>query len=258
MKKILLNATYVALFAYILAAILLYSFQRDLLYFPSAKYDHEFERFSISSNDETLEIIVLNRDQPKALIYFGGNGEAVVAKAKEFSSELSGVTTYLVNYRGYGGSSGKPTESGIYADALAVYDHLKGSHTQFSVAGRSLGSGVATYLAANRPIESLALITPYDSVLDVAKHKFKMFPIKLLLKDRYDSLSRVERIKSKVLVIAAEHDRVIPMRNTQRLVDAFESDKVVLKVIDDVGHSSLSISPEYYQALRDFMGIRSS
>ncbi len=231
----------------------LYVFQRSFLYFPTEKYEHPFERTSISSHGETLEVIVLNKGNAKALLYFGGNGEAVVANAQEFSANFSNVTTYLINYRGYGGSSGEPTESGNYQDALAVFDQIKDVHTHISVVGRSLGSGVATYLAANRPVERVALITPYDSVLSLAKSKYYLFPVGLLLKDQYDSVSRAKYIKSKVLVIAAEHDQIIPMSHTQRLISAFRDGQTQVKIIKNSSHNSLSNSSEYYKALREFI-----
>lgn len=253
MNQMLLKIFYLALFCYLLIAILLYVFQRQFLYFPTTTYEHSFERMSLSSQGEALEIIVLNKGNDEALIYFGGNAEAVVANGQEFSSNFSDVTTYLVNYRGYGGSSGKPTEVGNYADALTIYDKVKESHTDISVAGRSLGSGVATYLAANRRIENVILITPYDSILSLAKKQYSIFPIKFLLKDHYDSMSRVKDIKSKVLVITAESDQVIPMSHTQNLIKEFQNDQVSLKVIKGAGHNNLSNSSDYYKVIRDFL-----
>ena len=252
MKTVLIISS-VLLFCYICVSLLLYIFQRDFLYFPSPNIDHSFERFSLSNEGEKLKIIVLNKGNTKALIYFGGNAEAVVGNADEFSTYFTDTTTYLVNYRGYGGSTGKPTEAGLYADALAVYDHIKSEHSEISVVGRSLGSGVATYLAANRDIENMALITPYDSILNIAKVNYVLFPVSLLLKDKYDSASRAAAIKSKVLVIAAEQDAVIPISNTQKLVDAFKDDQVELKVIKNTGHNDVSNSPEYFKVLRDFL-----
>lgn len=251
--KIVLRIASITLIAYLCAAGLLFAFQRDFLYFPTEKYEHPFERISISSQNETIEVIVLNKGHQKALIYFGGNGEAVAANAKSFSSTFTDVTTYLVNYRGYGGSTGEPTESGIFTDALTIYDEIKKHHSQVSVIGRSLGTGVAVYLAANRTMESVALITPYDSVLNVAKSKFAVFPINLLLKDHFDSLSRAKYIESKVLVVAAEYDQVIEMSHTQNLINAFRNDQVILKVIKNTGHNSLSETHEYYDVLRDFI-----
>ena len=252
MKTVLIISS-VLLFCYICASLLLFIYQRNFLYFPSPNIDHSFERFSLSNEGETLKIIALNKGNNKALIYFGGNAEAVVGNADEFSTYFTDTTTYLVNYRGYGGSTGKPTEAGLYVDALAVYDHIKSDHSEISVVGRSLGSGVATYLAANRNIENVVLITPFDSILNIAKANYALFPVSLLLKDTYDSASRAKTMQSKVLVIAAENDVVIPMRHTQKLIDAFNDKQVQVKVIKNTGHNDVSNSPEYFKVLRDFL-----
>lgn len=253
MTKIVLGLALVIVLGYLSVIGFFYLFQRSFLYFPTEKYEHSYDRIGIPSQGETIEVIVLNSGNSKALIYFGGNGEAVVANAEDFLSNFSDLTIYLVNYRGYGGSSGEPTESGIFADALTIYDQVKELHSDISVVGRSLGSGVATFLAANRPIKKVALITPYDSVLNMAKAQFAMLPVRLILKDRYDSLSRASHIKSKVLIVAAEHDQVIPMSHTQRLMNAFQSDQVVFKVIKNAGHNNLSNSIVYYKTLSDFI-----
>lgn len=251
MIKPLFKIACVALFIYLLLTFLLYLFQRNFLYFPTDQYDHPFDKMEVSSENETIEIIILNKGNDKALIYFGGNAESVVANAHDFSTNFSDITTYLVNYRGYGGSTGKPTEDGNYADALAIYDEINKSHSQISVIGRSLGSGIATYLAVNRSIEKIALITPYDSILNVAKSNYFVFPVKFLLKDVYDSASRAKDIKSNVLVISAQNDQVIPRFHTQNLIDAFETDQVLLKVIENTGHNDISNNTEYYEVLRD-------
>ena len=97
--KLTLTISSLLLVCYICASLLLYIFQRDFLYFPSPKYDHSHESFSLSNEGETLEIIVLNKGNAKALIYFGGNAESVVTNAEDFSSNFSDTTMYLVNYR---------------------------------------------------------------------------------------------------------------------------------------------------------------
>ncbi len=241
-------------FCYCSITALLYIFQRNLLYFPTPKFDHPFEEIQFQNQGETISVISLNKNNDKALIYFGGNGEAVVASADELKSAFPDFTIYLLNYRAFGGSTGKPTEKEIYADALALYKIIKQKHTNISVIGRSLGSGVATYLAANRNIHKTVLVTPYDSILNIAKKQFRFFPVKLLLKDKFDSLSRVNSISSKVLVIAAEHDEVIPMENTENLVNKFPNEQIRFKLIYGSGHNNLSISKEYYSAIFNFLG----
>ncbi|MEM8499729.1 MAG: alpha/beta hydrolase [Pseudomonadota bacterium] len=252
MKTVITLATAIAII-YCFAAGLLYVFQRSLLYFPTPELNHPYERLRVESDGETIEVIVVNARKDNALLYFGGNAEAVVANANEFAANFAERTVYMVNYRGYGGSSGLPSEEGINRDALRVYDEIRDRHTNISVAGRSLGSGVATYLAANRAIERLVLITPYDSILNVARAKFAIFPISVLLKDRYDSLSRANSIDVPVLVLAAENDTVIPPRHTRRLAKAFADRQIELVTIANAGHNDLSDSKEYLRALTRFL-----
>jgi len=251
--KLILSVVSIGLFLYALAICLLYVFQRNVLYYPTPKYEHPFKEFSLTNDGESISVIALNEGNDHALLYFGGNGEAVVANAEKFTAEFPDVTIYLFNYRGYGGSSGSPTEIGIYADALALYDTVNLDHSQISVAGRSLGSGVATYLAANRPTHKVVLVTPYDSILNVAKSNYGFFPVGLLLQDTYDSASRAKNIRSDVLVIVAEYDEIIPMSHTQALIDEFENLQVKVLVIKNTGHNSLSERSEYYEAIKRFL-----
>jgi len=100
----------------------------------------------------------------------------------------------LVNYRGYGASEGSPSERALFADALLVLDALRErpdvDPARVALVGRSLGSGVATYVAANRPVAGVALVSPYDSVTALARRQFPWLPIELLLRHPFDSRSR--------------------------------------------------------------------
>ena len=158
----------------------------------------------------------------------------------------------MIKYRGYAGSTGEPTEEGLYSDALHIYDEIKGNHDQVSVLGRSLGSAVATYLASKREVHKLVLITPFDSILSVAQSQYPIFPVSILLKDHYDSLSRVSSISSETLVIAAAEDRIIEMHHTERLVEGFSKD-VLFEIIQGVGHNNISRNPRYFGLIREFI-----
>jgi len=166
---------------------------------------------------------------------------------------LLGHTIYAVNYRGYATSTGQPSEKALTSDALHIYDILEGRHLSIAVIGRSLGSGVATYLAAERKVQKMVLITPFDSVLNVARDRFYFFPIALLLKDKYDSAGKVKQIAAKTLVILAERDQVIAARYSQRLIEAFAKGQVQVKVIGNSGHNDLSNKAEYYRLIESFL-----
>ncbi len=217
---------------YLLVGLLLFLFQRKFLYFPTARIDHPYARLSVENGGEATEVIVLNPGKEKAILYFGGNGESVVYNGEDFLRIFPGHTVYLVNYRGYGGSSGSPGEQGLYSDALHIFEQLKEDHSTVSVIGRSMGSGIATFLAANREVEKLALVTPFDSMQSIAQGKMPIYPMHLLLRDKYDSLGRVGSIKAKTLLIIAGKDEIIPRKNSMRLANAFPRSQVSVETVN--------------------------
>ena len=252
MKTIILLSG-LAISVYLLIAVLLFVFQRAFLYFPTAKLAHTFTIVQFLNEEERVEVLVLNERQENAILYFGGNAESVVHSSPDFATAFPAHTVYLVNYRGYAGSSGKPTEKAFYADAQHIYDIIEKRHANVSVIGRSLGSGVATFLAATREIHRMALITPYDSIQRIAQDRFPIYPISILLKDKYNSVDRINAIESKTLVILAEHDNVIPLKYSVRLIEAFPQQQITVKTILGAGHNDLSDTDEYYLLLRNFM-----
>ena len=237
---------------YILLGVFLFFRQRSMIYFPTTPESHNYAEEIIQNEGESIKVITLNPDKPDAIVYFGGNAETVVYNAHDFQKNFPDRTVYLFNYRGYFGSTGKPTEKGIFSDTLALYDQIKDRHKSISAIGRSLGSGVAAYLASQRNISKLALATPYDSILRVAQWKFPIYPLRFLLLDHYDTMSRVKDIKSPTLIISAEADKVIHKRHTLRLMAAFPKEQVKSVIIKDAGHNTLSDYPEYHRELREF------
>jgi pimeloyl-ACP methyl ester carboxylesterase len=137
----------------------------------------------------------------------------------------------------------------ISRDALTLFDLVYATHPHITVVGRSLGSGVAVRLASQRPAARLVLITPYNSVEELAAWQFPIFPVKWLLKDTFESWKYAAHITVPTLLIAAEHDEVIPRSSTERLFTHFAKGVASLKVIPGTGHNSISESPEYLKVL---------
>ena len=160
----------------------------------------------------------------------------------------------LVNYRGYGGSEGKPGEAELFADALQIYDYAQGRARGGRVAlmGRSLGSGVAVYLAAQRPVAGVILVSPYDSIESVARGVYPFLPIALMLKHRFDSLSRAAQIRTPLLCLVASEDRVIPRPHSERLYAAWGGPRQ-WREISPAGHDSIADAPEYWRAIAGFL-----
>jgi len=247
----------ILLLIYIALGTFLYIKQRDFIYFPPPAVKHNFQQISFTNQQDSysVETTVLNlargKDKQNAILYFGGNGEAVDLNANDFSRTFPNQTIYLVKYRGYSGSAGTATEESLFSDALTVYDTIKTQYQSVTVIGRSLGSGVACYVASQRPVKKLALITPFDSAQSIAQSAYPIFPISLLLKDKYDSVSRAKAIKAQVLFIIAEHDEIISRNHSNRLIKAFPASQTHVEMIKS-DHNSISNQAEYYKLLNTF------
>jgi uncharacterized protein len=234
---------------------LLFLVQRSQIYFPvpeSSPIGAKSLRFAGGGAD--LKIWVVERTGDQALLYFGGNAEDVAFNLNAFASAFPEHSLYLVNYRGYGGSGGSPTESGLVSDAIALYDYLRPRHPEISVIGRSLGSGVAVQLASVREVRCLALVTPFDSLVNVARAHFPYLPVGLLLRDRYDSASRVFAVTAETLIVIAGSDEIIPRASTQALVAEFSPAQVHVVVLEGARHNEIDVDPRYLQRLQAFLG----
>lgn len=251
-RRILNKVLLIFLIVYLSGGIILMFSQRSFIYFPSVAVNEGLPEMVMDAHEAKLKIIVLNEGHGDALLYFGGNAESVDVYHKDFSHTFKNHTVYLVNYRGYGGSTGTPSEKAIYEDALLVYDKLKTKHKNISVIGRSLGSGVATYVASQRDIKKLVLVTPFDSVKAVAKGQFPIYPIEFMLLDKYDSIGRVNAIKAQTLILVAGKDTLVPNENSFRLYNAFKPSKVEMKVFRSFGHNDIQYDPQYYSMMEDF------
>lgn len=241
----------VAAFIYIAACATLFYFQRSLIYFPQpGAYSKAASSMQLSVDGAQLQVLVRPQAGDKAVIYFGGNAEDVSGSLPELATAFPDRALFLMNYRGYGGSSGSPSEAALHQDALALFDKVHGSHSQVVVVGRSLGSGVAVRLATQRPVERLVLVTPYDSVQDLAAAQFRIFPVRWLLADKFESGRFAPLVTAPTMIIAAEQDEVIPRSSTDLLHTRFSPGVAKFVVLPGTGHNTISSSPLYLDMLR--------
>jgi len=239
---------------YLLFAAYLYVFQRKMIYYPvGTDPDFSAQKIAFDNQGARLHGWVLNPNQDKALIYFGGNSELITHRSGYFEDVFHDHSVYLVDYRGYGNSEGSPSEAALFSDALAIYDQVSAQHGSISAYGRSLGSGVAVYLSSKRPLQKLILLTPYDSVAEVGQSIYPMFPIRYLIKDRFDSAARVGSIRIPVLIASAENDREIPLTRTQALRERFRQTNVVYQQIGGAAHNDIIDFPEYRALVEKFI-----
>ena len=242
-----LLATAVLLYGAVCVA--LWVFQRALIYHPQpAQTSVPSLRLPVAGAE--LQVSVRERPGAKALLYFGGNAEDVSGTYGDLAKSFPDHALYLMHYRGYGASSGRANEAALHNDAQALWALVSRSHTDITVMGRSLGSGVAVRLASTQPTaKSLILVTPYDSVAAVAAAQFPWFPVRWLLTDTFDSAALAPGLKMPITVIAAENDAVIGRQHTQALMGKLPAGAVRYTEVSGAGHNDLQLSPAFEAAL---------
>ncbi|MDP4537003.1 alpha/beta hydrolase [Alkalimonas collagenimarina] len=211
---------------YVVICLLLYLLQRQLIYFPVPAAFPPDNPLILQQGEHQVLVSHRPRQSEQALLYFGGNAEDTSVSLSEFSAEFPEHAIYLMHYRGYAGSDGKPSEQALVSDALALFDQVSQQHSDIIVIGRSLGSGVAVQLAAQRPVQQLVLITPFDSLTALASQQFPLFPVRLLLKDRYDSARSAAKIHTPTLLLVAREDEIIGRERSEALYNAFPKGSV--------------------------------
>ena len=208
--------------------------QRRLVFNPTLKREVDKPR---SSGHRTRSIVLRATDGTKlsgwlmtpqvvgphpAVVYFGGRSEEVSWVVRDAERMFPGMAVLAVNYRGYGASQGDPAEQHMVEDGRLLFDWLAERYNvdpqRVAVIGRSLGSGVAVQVALERPVNALVLITPYDSILAIAKRRFRAVPVEYVLRHRFESVKYAPSLKAPTYVLRATTDDVVPHSHTDLLV----------------------------------------
>lgn len=190
------------------------------------------------------------------LIYFGGNAEEVSYVLLDDIHRYDGWSVAFFNYRGYGLSEGEPSDETLYQDALFLYDQLSARDdvdtSKIVAMGRSLGTGVAVYLAHKRNLRAIILVTPYDSVESVAKERYPFVPMSIFLKNKFNSLKFAPNIETPMLALIAENDRTIPPHHADTLIEHWNGD-VQKHVIPDVHHNNIVEDEKYWEIITKYL-----
>nr|WP_255608180.1 alpha/beta hydrolase [Methylosinus sp. Sm6] len=227
--------------AYLAATAALALFQRRLQYSPDARHASPreagldgVEELCVSTDDgETLVAWTAPaRDGRPFILYFHGNSGALIDRAPRFRGfQQRGYGFLAVAYRGYGGSTGAPTQDGLMRDAEAAYraSLARGADARRLVLiGESLGSGVATALAATHAAAALALDSPFSSAVDVAEARYGLIPVRWLMADQFRSDLAIRDVRVPLLVAHGDLDTVVPMRLGRRLFELANEPKTFL------------------------------
>lgn len=259
-----------------ITAVLLYAGICALLYFnqdgllfhpkPSSKHDiaeilktyPEFDTLCFTMKDDNRTYGFISKDTLKEklplILYFGGNAEEVSHLA-EYKSYFPNAKMVMLNYRGFGLSKGLISEKTMFSDALEAYDKLMTmpeiNADKVMVIGRSIGTGVATYVASQRKTKATVLITPYENMIDVAFEKYPFVPIGLLIKHPFESDKYAKTISTPVLALIAKNDEVIPKHHAYNLMSVWKGKTTVLEVDED--HHSIMGNEAVWQRIEQFV-----
>jgi fermentation-respiration switch protein FrsA (DUF1100 family) len=240
----------ILLFVYVGLAAMLYFTQRSMMYFPETLHTSpaeaglpEAEEVSLTAADG-VHIIgwhVAPGDGKPVILYLHGNGGALRYRVERFRRLIKeGVGLVAIEYRGYGGSEGSPSEAGLFADAEAAYAFAAGRYRpdQLVLWGESLGTGLAVYLAAEKPVGRVILEAPFTSTAAVAARRYWFMPVRLLMKDQFRSDERIASVTAPVLILHGLNDRVVPYAMGEQMFDLTKGNKHIVRFLDG-GHEDL-------------------
>jgi fermentation-respiration switch protein FrsA (DUF1100 family) len=241
----------------LLAAAALWLGQRRLIYFPSTERTDPASVGLAGIIEQVLEtpdgnrlVCWWGRAGPGAptILYFHGNGGNLADRAGRVRTyQSNGIGIFMMSYRGYGGSTGSPTEAANVSDARLAYDWLVGSGVgpgDIVLYGESLGSGVAVQLALDRPVAGLILDAPFTSIVELGAQVYPFLPVRLLLWDRYETVRYIGRLRAPILVLHGERDQVVPIE-MGRAVFAAAPDPKRMATFPEAGHSDHHLYGSY-------------
>lgn len=240
---------------------LLWFGQRQLIYLPDRNLPSPPADVSVVEV-ETSDGIALRAwlvpGEVEALarvVVFNGNAGHMAHRlplARQLATE--GMETLLFDYRGYGDTEGSPSEEGLLRDARAVAEAAFDTELPVAYLGESIGAGVATALAAERPPSALILRSPFTSLADIARIHYRMVPAGLLLRDRFEVEATITRLEVPVLVVFGSADSIVPPEVSRRVFEAANDPKDLVELQGlDHNDPQLASGRELAEAIRSFV-----
>jgi fermentation-respiration switch protein FrsA (DUF1100 family) len=252
---------------YAVVGLLLSIFQERLIYFPERQLIAtpmdaalQYEDVHLTTSDGVLlhGWYVPADNQQAVLLYFHGNGGNISHRIEALLQfHRIGLSTLIIDYRGYGRSEGEPGESGTYKDAEAAWRYLvvdrKINPGTIVLLGRSLGGAVAAYLASRESPRALILESTFTSIPDRGAELYPYFPVRLLSRFRYDTLNRMKEIRSPLLIVHSPEDEIVPFSHGQHLFQAANEPKEFLRIGGGHNDGFVVSAAQYERGLRDFL-----
>ncbi len=254
MKSIVIKMLLFIVLLYVGATYMLYSTQDKKIFLKSRVKDCNLTAaksvtFKTSDNIVLDGAFIEHAKNLPLVLYFGGNASNAKCFIERVASKIDSYNFIAFNYPGYGKSQGNPSQKKILQYALELYNKY---HPDI-VAGRSLGSAVATYLASKEKVEKLLLITPIDSIRNIAKNKFGYLPVDFIIKHPFDADRWMPNVEADVAVLLVSNENIVPKESVKNIISKIKHLKFK-KVIEGVNYSNLFEYPQTLQALKEALG----
>jgi uncharacterized protein len=242
----------IAICVYVGMAGVLYFRQRSMMYFPDPAHTTPAQAglpeatevtLTTSDGEHSIAWHVPPRDNKPVIVYFHGNGGALRYRAERFRKLVhAGVGLVALEYRGFGGNAGSPTEGGLIADGEAAYAFAAAHYPtqQIVLWGESLGTAIAVTLAAEKPVGRVILEAPFTSAAAVAASRYWYMPVRLLMKDQYRSDEVIGKVTAPVLILHGMHDRTVPFAMGERMFELTNAPRHIVRFIDG-DHEDLDV-----------------
>ncbi len=240
----MINFLIIALLVYLGSLAYLYFNQRNMIYFPDTSRPatvNGVQDAKVTTTDNlTLWgwFLPSQGDKPIVVFFHGNAGNYSHRIGKAFAIHEEGYGVVLAEYRGYGGNPGRPDKEGLLKDGRVWMEFALAQNRPVVIYGESIGSAIATAMAAENDSAGLILEAPFDSLAAVAQSIYRIVPVGLLLKDKYDSATLIKDVKAPKLFIHGEKDRTVPIGFGRALFDAAGEPKSFIS-IDSAGHNDL-------------------
>lgn len=240
-------------------------FESSNLYFPTRRIDAtprsiglDYQPLSVSLSDGTRVAgwIVAAPESRGTLLFCHGNAGNISHRLESIRTfhEMN-LTVAIFDYPGYGESTGRPHERNLYASARAVYDLLSMSLSpnQIVLFGRSLGAAVAVHLASEVPAAGLIAESAFTNTVDIGRDAFPFLPVKLLVRQHFDSISKIAAVTMPTIIIHSRQDEIIPYKHGVRLFEFATEPKTFLEISGGHNDGYLVSGERYLQGMKAFL-----
>jgi fermentation-respiration switch protein FrsA (DUF1100 family) len=268
----MLNALLLLAAGYVALCLFVRWREPSMIYYPTRQIELTPERVGLPYEDvylTTADGVKINGwflpapralpSSPFTLLFLHGNAGNISHRFEKFAVFRDlGADVFIIDYRGYGRSDGQPNEEGTYLDAQAAYEYLTKTLNRdprtIVLYGESLGAAVAVDLATKVPVAGVITEEAFTSSADVGQSMFPFLPVRLLVRNKYDTLSKIGRINAPLLILHSRDDEYFSMRHPERLLAAARDPKRLVELRGGHNDAFLVSADTYRSALRDFLG----